>query len=321
MSQNEYTPCFVDVVILSWNRVESTIQTIENVLAQTYPYIKIWIIDQGSSIDNIQLLKSFISHNDKISLVELNQNYGVAGGRNRGMKLGKGEIIICLDNDAIFETNDDIQKTIDKFKSDEDLAIIGYRIKNFYTKIADRANWVYARQLHIKKNEEFLTTRYCGAGHAIRRSSLNETNYYDEHLFFYWEELDLSYQMINHQKKIIFFPEVNILHKIDPEQRVNWKSSRYYYLVRNALYLDWKYYRNPFRILFVSSGYFLKGLFNKLLLQTVKGIFASFFMMLKYNNPTFKLSSTAREYIYNNDTVYRGNIVSRLRFEILEKLK
>jgi GT2 family glycosyltransferase len=321
MNQKEIIPDLVDIVILSWNRVESTIQTIENILSQTIKAKQIWVIDQGSSDECIHTLQTFITANSQIKMIQLGKNYGVAGGRNRGMKLGNGEFIICIDNDAIFEDPDGIKKTVEKFHSDHDLAIIGYRIKNYSTNIADRANWVYARQLHPKNNEEFFTTRFCGAGHAIRRSDLEKTEFYDETLFFYWEELDLSYQMINQNKKIIFYSDVNILHKVDPEQRFDWESSRYFYLVRNAIYLDWKYYRNIFRVVFLSGGYLLKGLFNHLAVQTILGIINAFPMMKKCNNPSFKLTVAAKQYIHENDTVYRGNLISRIKFEILEKLK
>ena len=41
----------VDVILLSWNRTEMTIETIESLLEQQQVDLKIWIVDQGSEPD------------------------------------------------------------------------------------------------------------------------------------------------------------------------------------------------------------------------------------------------------------------------------
>lgn len=310
----------VDVVILSWNRVENTIATLENILSQEDVDIDVWVIDQGSNDETLRSLKKFIASHSIINLIELHQNFGVAGGRNRGMRLGNGEFIICIDNDAVFDSQTAIKDTVKRFKFDDELAIIGYKIKNFYTNIADRPNWVYARQLMEKKDEEFWATRFCGAGHAIRRSALEKTNYYDEVLFFYWEELDLSYQVINLGYKIIFFPDVCVLHKVDPKQRLNWQGDRYYYLVRNALYLDWKYFRCLQRFMMYSIGYFIKGLFNGIVAQSLRAIGDALKMKRNLKKRRGHLSKKAKEYIYQHDAIYRGSLFDRLKREVMERL-
>ena len=311
----------VDIVVLSWNRVDNTIATLENILSQEDVNILVWVIDQGSDEETIQSLKEFISTHSIIKLIELEENYGVAGGRNRGMRLGNGEFVICIDNDAVFDSQTAIKDTVERFRVDDELAVIGYKIKNFYTHIADRPNWVYARQLMEKQDEEFFATRFCGAGHAIRRTALEKTNYYDEQLFFYWEELDLSYQLLCLGYKIIFFPKVCVLHKVDPEQRLNWQGDRYYYMVRNALYLDWKYYRSLPRFVMYSGGYFIKGLFNGIVAQSLRAIGDALKMKRNLKKGGLHLSKKAKKYIYQHDAIYRGSFFDRLTREVLEKLK
>ncbi len=310
----------VDVVILSWNRIENTIATIESVLLQKGIKAQTWLIDQGSDTDTIRILQDYVSKHPSLRLIELNHNCGVAVGRNIGMKLGKEEFIICIDNDAVFENNTAIKKTLEKFRLDDDLAVIGYRIKNHFTGITDSQNWVYARQLKRIEDNEFLATRYCGAGHAIRRSALEKTSYYDEKLFFYWEELDLSYKLINLGFKIIYFPEVTIRHKVDPDERLNWKGNRYYFLMRNAIYLDWKYYRKFNRIVLISLGYIVKGFFNGHLVQTTRALFDSGRMLFSLKSDTNSLDKVAQEYIFQNDIKFRGSFFERFKLEVLEKL-
>ena len=311
----------VDVVILSWNRVESTIATIENILGQVNVSVNLWLIDQGSDDSQLRILKEYIEFNNVIHFVDLGRNIGVPAGRNLGMRLGKSDFIFCLDNDAIFESNNALEIAIKKFSEEGKIAIIGFRIDNFFTRRLDHTSWAYPKSLMSKCDELFLTTRFCGAGHAIRRSALEKTSYYDEALFFYWEELDLSYQIINLGYKICYYPAVVILHKLSSEGRVGWGEDRFYYLVRNAIYLNWKYYRSILSQTYLTFGYMLKGSFNGLIIQTTRGIFHAYSLVFRSNNKiNFRLNKQAREYIYSNDTIYRGNVFVRIKGEILKKL-
>lgn len=311
----------IDVIVLSWNRAESTIDTVKNILDQINVKVNIWLIDQGSDNSQIEILREFIKSNKMVQMVEVGKNLGVPGGRNLGMKLGKSEFIVCIDNDAIFESKQGIENVIKKFIEEENIAVIGFKIKNFFTRTLDYTSWAYAKKLIQRQDEEFLTTRFCGAGHAIRRSILKKTDFYDQALFFYWEELDLSYQMINLGYKICYFPDIEILHKVSPEKKFLWGKKRFYYLVRNAIYLNWKYYRSVLNIFNLSIGYLIKGIHNGLFGSTFHGILDSYKMIFRLKPlKKFILTKSAREYIYCNDIAYRGSIFSRLMNDVFTKL-
>ncbi len=310
-----------DVVILSWNRSDSTIETIINIIEQYNIKLNIWLIDQGSDTSQIQLLREFIHVKKDIHLIELERNIGVPAGRNLGMKLGRAEFIFCIDNDAIFESRNALVIAINKFREDKNLAIIGFKINNYFTETLEISSWAYARKLIEKQDNEFLTSRFCGAGHAIRRSALEKTDYYDESIFFYWEELDLSYQMINLGYKICFFPNIVILHKVSSEKRITWQGERFYFLVRNAIYLNWKYFRSIYSLLFITTGYLIKGFYNGLFKNTIRGIIQAFILICRSKQPKkYILNKNARDYIYRNDIVYRGNICTRIKEDVLRKL-
>lgn len=318
MEQKDYT---VDIVILSWNRSKMTIETILNILAQKNIDVTLWIIDQGSKPKQLSSLQKMQESNPAINIIKLEKNIGVAAGRKLGMSFGTAEFIVGIDNDAIFASNDSIYNGINRIKKDIKIGAIGFKIENFYTNSLDLTSWVYPRQLLPKKNDEFFTTRFCGAGHLIRRSALNETDSYDDTLFFYWEELDLSYQLIQRGFSILYFPEIKILHKISVENRVDWKDSRYYYFSKNAIYINWKYFRSLYNLFLFSTGYILKGIVNKVLIQAFRGVFSG---LNKITTTSFKenskLSKSAKRYIYQYDTKIRGSIISRFRNEVLEIL-
>lgn len=311
----------IDIVVLSWNRSDSTIATLKNLLEQEEVSADIWIVDQGSDPDDLNNLKSFIADFDQIHIIENRKNVGVPAGRNQGMRLGNNEFIVCIDNDAIFESKKALAQIEQRFRREIDIAVLGFKINLFPTRNLDYSSWVYPKPLLNSQDKEFLATRYCGAGHAIRRTCLEKTEYYDEALFFYWEELDLSYQLINLGYKILYFPDVVILHKINPENRVTWAGKRYYYLVRNSIYLNWKYYRSIIRSTLMALGYLIKGFINNNFKNALQGIFDVPRIIKKVElSRKFLLSEASKTYIFENDIKLRDSFLQRIKTDVFGKL-
>lgn len=311
----------IDIVILSWNRINDTIECVESLLGQKDVVTVITLVDQGSGLETIEKLRKHAKRNTKVKLLEIGKNIGVAAGRNIGMRAGKAEIIISIDNDAVFASPLTLNEIVKIFASNPRLGAAGFRIESYLAGGLDMASWVYPKGLLPKQHEPFSATRFCGAGHAIRRSAYEKTAGYDERLFFYWEELDLSYQLIQNEYTICYEPSIIVRHKIAQEGRAHWRGNRYYYLVRNALYLDWKYFGSPARLLSLAFGYYVKGLYNGTVTQSFRGI-RDGMGMIKELKPgeRIKLNRRALEYIKENDSKYRGNIWKRLRNEVLAPL-
>lgn len=312
----------VDIVVLSWNRLDSTLETIESARSQRGVDARVWVVDQGSDQACLDGLRQGIAGADGVVLHELGRNYGVAGGRNRGMALGRAPYIVAIDNDAVFADERTVERAVERFEAEPGLAAIGFRIRNFYTGEDDESSWAYPRQLRSSRNQEFVTTRYCGAAHALRRSAIEETTWYDEALFFYWEEADLSYQLIQAGWRLIYLPDCVVRHKVDPEARTGWQGDRFYYLVRNAVYLDWKYFGSLWRAGTLAVGYQLKGLYNGAGRQAARALRDSGRMIRRRPaDRTRRLDERSRAYIRDHDERYRGTLWDRLRNEVFERLR
>lgn len=310
----------IDVVILSLNRVKDTVDAIDNVLSQIGVNVFVWLVDQGSERDCIDALRRSTIRYKNIAFHELGKNYGVPGGRNRGIAFGESETVVCIDNDAVFKDEKCLLHVSELFYAQQNLGVLGFRIENYFTNDVNRSDWVYPRLLMNRSSEPFLATRFCGAGHALRRSAFEKVGGYDETLFFYWEELDLSYKIINEGLNVAYDPAITILHKKNPEARVRWQDQRYYYLVRNALYIDWKYFRSFRRLSFLAAGYFIKGVYNQLTRQALTGIKDGISLSAQFATSAPQLNQEALRYVQENDAQYRGGLLNRIRQEVFEKL-
>lgn len=251
----------VDVIILSLNRVDDTIAAIRSALEQTGVQKNVWIVDQGSDPAQLERLRRFVEDKPVI-LKELGCNVGVPAGRNIASQMGSAPYIVALDNDAVFGGPDTLQRAVSRLEAEPRLGAIGFRILSYFTGKDDPLSWGYPRALMHRSAEEFPAAQFVGAGHALRRAAFEAAGGYDGCLFFAWEELDLSFRMLNLGYGIKYVPDVVVLHKVSPEGRIRWDSGRFYYTVRNRLYIHWKYRAPLWRVLRSASGFLVKGAYN-----------------------------------------------------------
>lgn len=310
----------VDVVILSWKRVQMTLEAVRSVLDQRSVEPVVWVLDQGSGVSDTARLEAALTPLAQVHYIQLGRNLGVAEGRNRGIDHGSAPVVVCLDNDAVFNDANALCHVFERFDADDRLGALGFRIVDAATGELDRRSWVYPRSRLAQNEAGFVTTRFCGAGHALRREAFSRSGGYDPSLFFYWEEVDLSNRMIQEGYTIEYDPAVIVLHKRDEEGRYHWKDDRFYYLVRNALYLEWKFYRSPVRLAMMAVGYLAKGIYNGLAGQALRGLLAALPRIWHLVPPSQPLGMSARAYIRQHETRYRGGLWTRLRHEVLEKL-
>lgn len=314
----------VDIILLSLNRAQETVAAIESALEQTGVAKKVWVLDQNSDAHNLAIIEAFCASKD-VHLEKLDQNLGVAGGRNYLSCLGRAPYIVSLDNDAVFADKGVVQRAVDYLQERQNLAAISFQILNYTTGEIDELSWVHPKGVRHRWNEEFDTVKFVGAGHALVRKHFEAVGGYDDRLFFCWEELDLAYRLINLGFEIRYVPSLKVLHKVSPELRVRWQGSRFYYHVRNRLYLHAKYGTPALETASFALAYIMKGAYNGVLGQAIRGIWDSVEMTTRFRRETpnwrrYHPNAIARGYIAENDIKLRGSLVSRVRKELFARL-
>lgn len=290
----------VDVIILSWNRIEDTLAAIESAAEQQGVDQRILVVDQGSTPDNLAQLEALLAKLPNAQLKKLERNVGVPQGRNLAAAMGTAPYIVALDSDAIFADVDTLARAARHLDENPGLCALAFRILNYFTGECDWSSWDYPLSCHPER--EFNTTRFVGAGHAIRRSVFEAVGAYDGALMFCGEELDVCYRMINTGMRIVYLPSLAVLHKVSREHRVFWDRGRYFQTVRNAIYTLYKF-GTPFpRLLVAVFAFYLRGVRNGIGIEALRGALASIPMCRAFNRSDadkkpYQLSSETWRYI------------------------
>lgn len=223
-----------DIVIVTYNRHDD----INELLAT---YVDAGMIERIVLVDNTSppILNCANWYNtDNVEYISTGVNLGVAGGRNFGINLAKSGIVVFLDDDISIEWAE-LAEISNKFEADPQLGILAFKIVNYYDKTI-HGNEFPHKDKSLDPDQEFETTYYIGAGHAIRREVFDQCGLYPEDYFYGLEELDFSFRALDKGFKILYYPKVTVWHKQSPAGRMPNKR-KWAYVFRNRLAVAYKY--------------------------------------------------------------------------------
>jgi len=308
-------PYDADVLILALDRAEETVAAIGSALAQTGVSRRVIVLDQGSQPAALARIAAAVAGRTDVVLVRAERNLGVAGGRNRAAALGQGRVIVALDNDAEFADATTLARAVAAMDEAPALGAIGFRLAEYTTGADDLSSWGYPRALLARAADRFEAATFVGAGHAIRRAAWDAAGGYDDALFFCWEEFDFCLRAIAEGWRVGYRGDIVVRHKVSAEQRVAWSGMRWFYFVRNRIYIARKWGAGWGRLLPRIVGYAVKGARAGALVPVLRGAAAG--MRLAVTRRTMPVAM--RTYLWRADGIHRGGWLTRLRNEVLTR--
>ena len=190
----------VTAIIVNWNDKDVIVECIQSILDQNRNKIDIIISDNGSKDDSVEFIrKRFPS----IKIIENGENLGFGSAVNRGLGLAKGDYLLFLNSDLklhskcvgelaeVLESDSNVGGTIPKILHiDQQNTINSLGVLINYTGIA------YPNLLGEKDpgyQEPFESA--CGGIFMLRREVYETVGGFDEDLFLYHEDHDLSWRI------------------------------------------------------------------------------------------------------------------------------
>ncbi len=109
----------VSIIMPAHNAEKYIESSINSVLLQTYQNFELLVIDDCSQDSTVQLVKGY--QDERVKIIELKENVGVAGARNYGLKQALGKYVAFLDSDDFWKV-DKLKKQI-QFMEERELVL------------------------------------------------------------------------------------------------------------------------------------------------------------------------------------------------------
>lgn len=93
----------VSVLLPCFNEAEQLPETMAVLMASKYPNFEVIAINDGSSDQTQAILENLLEKYPRLRVAQLNENQGKSTALNAGLFLAKGEILVCIDGDAMLD--------------------------------------------------------------------------------------------------------------------------------------------------------------------------------------------------------------------------
>ncbi|PJZ61800.1 glycosyltransferase [Leptospira adleri] len=189
----------ISVVIPTYNRAADLERAITSVIDQTYSNWEIIVVDNSSTDNTSQILRSF--QNPKIKVYEINNEGIIARSRNLGLKKAKGEYIAFLDSDDWWRRLK-LELSIESLKKGadvvyHDLYVVKRQNQRFRLKKARTRNLTKPVFDDLLKNGNGIVN----SSAVFRRSILQEVGLLNEGKeFIAWEDYDFWLRIAERKK-------------------------------------------------------------------------------------------------------------------------
>ena len=216
----------VAIAILNWNGKKLLQRFLPSVIKNSHE-ANLFVIDNASDDGSTDYIKQ---NHPEVHLIQLNANYGFAGGYNRGLKKIDAGLICLLNNDVMVKENW-LTPILDHFKTHPKTAFAQPHImdlnhpKHFeYAGAAggfvDRLGYPYCRGRvfkHIEKDvgqydEDKKIFWASGACFFIRKSKFDFLGGFDEDFFAHMEEIDLCWRAFNKNLEVYSLYKSKVYH-------------------------------------------------------------------------------------------------------------
>ena len=199
----------VSIIIPHWNGIEILSDCLESLAQTEYTNLEIIVVDNASTDGS----SDWVNINyPSVKLIENDQNYGYAGGCNRGANVATGDFLVFLNNDTIQDSKW-IDTLVDFLSLNSNVAAVQPKILNFFDQAkfdyaGGAGGWLDILGYPFARGRVFLEQEkdagqydkirpiFWASGTAlmVRKTDFESANGFDETFFAHQEEIDLCWK-------------------------------------------------------------------------------------------------------------------------------
>ena len=305
----------VSIIILNFNGVNDTIECLDSLLKLNYDNFEIIVYDNASVGNDCDILKE--KYDNKIILIKSKRNVGFGNGNNNASNIAQGKYLWFLNNDTVVEK----ESLIELVKFMEENTEIGIAMPSEYSyysrnkmlsnqQFYNRVGWRNKQFSDLQKDKVNKKLDKCieisyvsGASMFFREHWFFRLGKFDNRMFAYNEDVDLSFRSWIYGRPLFLIPSSKIFHKISKTSSLMRSEWRIYETVKNALRSRLKNFQK--RTLILSLIVFI--IFN------LKKSLEDILFNKNFNTTKFRVKAIIWNIVNLRDTLDWRNIIQKNR--------
>lgn len=178
-SSETQSPCF-SVVIAVYNGEATLPATLQCLTGQTFKDFEIVLVNDASQDGSEKIIREFAEKNPQLSIqVVAQENKGLGGARNTGMRRARGRFISLLDQDDRWYPSK-LEKTARVFESHADADFVTHHL---YRRVESRITEELECRFMVEnlfRRLLFDDNHFCGSAMSFRKGVLEQIGYFSE---------------------------------------------------------------------------------------------------------------------------------------------
>lgn len=236
----------VSIIIPLYNQAAYTKQCLETLIASTPSDYEVVLVDNASSDDTSELLRSL---EGDVHIIRNAENLGFARACNQGAAVAQGEYLLFLNNDTVLLPGwlDPLTTLLDQ---ETDVAVVGPKlllpngtIQHAGVELVEnRLNGISLTPLHrfygfsgdypaanVREDCKVVT----GAAMLVRKGAFEAVGGFEESYWNGYEDVDLCFKMLQHGWRVVYEPKSCLIHfgSVSGEERFRKKDENLAFLL------------------------------------------------------------------------------------------
>ena len=208
----------VSIVIVTWNRRDDLLETIQSIYDQPYQPFEIVVADNGSTDGTVEAVRQ---RYPAVKWVLIGRNLGVSGGRNAGVTAASGSILFFLDSDASLPPQT-LETVVRVFNERAEIGVVACRVLNAHTGELDPfGGKIFAERDAGIHERAFLSYAFSECGCAFRTSVFNAVDGFWNELRFGREGEEMALRVWGAGQQILYYPDAFVWHRASPNKRID----------------------------------------------------------------------------------------------------
>lgn len=210
---------FVSIIIVNLNGKKWLEKCFKSVLASCYPPDKfeIILVDNGSIDGSVEFIKGIFVDDPRIRFLSNERNLGWSPANNEGIRLARGEILVCLSNDMEVDPQW-LRQIVCAVRTSPKVGVVQCNSLSIWDRTTydsamnylDRLGYAYG---YAPRRDEPVEVFFAeGMAFAATRKVIEEVGMLDDYYFMEYDDMDFSWRARLAGYSVLFVPSAKVYH-------------------------------------------------------------------------------------------------------------